>query len=151
MAIIIVISTCLLDGKRNTYNFLNMYVSLNDCRLYLVKSSRGDLSPSVCRKIICGAIFGRSARKENARKTGRQNEEEEKGTGDKRNVTKTLIRSNERKSKMPVSVKGEWKKKRWVERERGKRERERGRERKKKRRKKEKKRRELGRGNARMS
>lgn len=62
---------------------------------------------------------------------------EEKGDRGQKECHKDVIRSNERKSKMPVSVKGEWKKGlREKEGRRGERERE-EKERKKRKEKKE--------------
>lgn len=52
------------------------------------------------------ASFGTGGREERG---GRQNVEE-KGDRGQKECHKDVIRSNERKSKMPVSVKGEWKK-----------------------------------------
>ena len=75
---------------------------------------------------------------------------EEKGDRGQKECHKDVIRSNERKSKMPVSVKGEWKKGLREKEGRGG-EREREREKKRREKKERKKRRELGRGNARMS
>ena len=76
---------------------------------------------------------GRTRGKSRETKRGR------KGNRGQKECHKDVIRSNERKSKMPVSVKGEWKKRWWVGGERGKRERKRKREREREREEKEKK------------
>ena len=67
---------------------------------------------------------------------------EEKGDRGQKECHKDVIRSNERKSKMPVSVKGEWKKGLREKEGRGGGEREREREREEKERKKRKEKKE---------
>lgn len=64
----------LLDGKKEHVQlskYVCMYVSSNDCRLYIWLQifARGYII-LLCRKIICRAIFGGSAREDARKKPG---------------------------------------------------------------------------------